>query len=56
MPMASGGGGSISRESITCTSARYPTANTTLITPVMIAVSCAPFTSSSSAAEMGAGV
>ena len=36
MPMASGGGGSISRLSITCTSARYPTASATLTTPVGI--------------------
>lgn len=34
MPMASGGGGSISRLSMTCTSARYPTASATLTTPV----------------------
>ena len=34
MPIASGGGGSISRLSMTCTSARYPTASATLTTPV----------------------
>jgi hypothetical protein len=33
MPMASGGGGNISRLSMTCTRAKYPTARTTLTTP-----------------------